>query len=60
MFNFEANSLFILPPLSIGALFYGYLNLLQATQKGKKSKELGFEVTPGDQTWVFFAITAVH
>ena len=52
--------MFVLPPLSIGVLFYGYLNLLQATRKGKKSKELGFEVTPGNQTWVFFAITAVH
>ena len=52
--------MFILPPLSIGALFYGYLNLLRATRKGKKSKELGFEVTPGNQTWVFFAFKAAH
>ena len=52
--------MFILPPFSIGALFYGYLNLLQATKKGKKSKELGFEVTPGNQTWVFFAFKAAH
>ena len=53
-------SVFILPPFSIGALCYGYLNLLQATKKGKKSKELGFEVTPGNQTWVFFAFKAAH
>ena len=52
--------MFILPPLSIGTLLYGYLNLLQATKKGKKSKELGFEVTPGNQTWVFFAFKAAH
>ena len=52
--------MFILPPFSIGALFYGYLNLLQATLKGKKSKQLGFEVTPGNQTWVFFACKAAH
>ena len=52
--------MFILPPLSIGVLFYGYLNLLQATRKGKKSKELGFEVTPENQTWVFFAFKAAH
>ena len=52
--------MFILPPLSIGALFYGYLNLLRATRKGKKSKELGFEVTPGNQMWVVFAFKAAH
>ena len=52
--------MFVLPPLYIGVLFYGYLNLLQATRKGKESKELGFEVTPGNQTWVFFAFKAVH
>ena len=35
------------PPLSlsISAPFYGYLKLLKATQKGKKSKQR-FEVTP--------------
>ena len=52
--------MFVLPPLYIGVLFYGYFNLLQATQKGKKSKELGFEVTPGNQMWVFFAFKAAH
>ena len=32
-------------PLSISALFYGYLKLLKGTRKGKKLKE-GFAVTP--------------
>ena len=32
------------PPLSLSP-FYSYVKLLQATQKGKRSKE-GFEVTP--------------
>ena len=36
------------PPLSISALFYGFLKLLKATQKGKKSKE-GFVLTPGNE-----------
>ena len=31
------------------ARFYGYLKLLKATRKGKKSKE-GFVVTPGNRT----------
>ena len=34
----------------ISFLFYGYLNLLKAAQKGKKSKE-GYEVEPENQTW---------
>ena len=39
----------ILPPsLSISAPFYGYLKLLKATRKGRKSKE-GFVVTPGNR-----------
>ena len=33
------------PPLSNSAPFYGYLKLLKATRKGKKSKQR-FEVTP--------------
>ena len=40
----------ILPPsLSISAPFYGYLKLLKATRKGRKSKE-GFVVTSGNRT----------
>ena len=41
----EADSMLILPPLSISALFNEYLKLLKATGKGKKSKE-GLGVTP--------------
>ena len=46
----KASGALILPPspplsLSISAPFYGYLKLLKATQKGKKSKQR-FEVTP--------------
>ena len=37
------------PPLSISTLLYGYLKLLKATRKGKKSKE-GFELTPGTRS----------
>ena len=48
-------------PLSSSVLcVYGYLNLLKAIQKGKKSSE-GFEVTPGNRTRDFpckgFALT---
>ena len=38
-----------LPPLSISAPFYGYLKLLNATQRRKKSKER-FEFTPENHT----------
>ena len=46
----KASGALILPPspplsLSISAPFYGYLKLLKATQKGKKSKQR-FQVTP--------------
>ena len=36
-------------PLSISALFYGYLKLLKAKRKGKKSKQ-GLEVGPKNRT----------
>ena len=37
------------PYLSISTLLYGYLKLLKATRKGKKSKQ-GFELTPGNRS----------
>ena len=37
------------PPLSSSTALYGYLKLLKATRKGKKSEE-GFELTPGNRS----------
>ena len=43
------NARILSPSLSISVPFYGYLKLLKATRKGRKSKE-GFVITHGNRT----------
>lgn len=46
---FEADGVFILPPSLHQCSVYGYLEVLEATRKGKQSKQ-GFEITTGNRS----------